>query len=727
MSRLLIVSNRLPVTLHRDGDTIACRDSCGGLATGLRGHHERGNGLWIGWPGSLARLRRASDHDAEIDALLASRRLAPVHLTAQEARQYYEAFSNGVIWPLFHYLLDRMRTGDGDWQAYRDVNERFADRVAEHYRPDDVVWVHDYHLMLVPALLRQRIPDARIGFFLHIPFPSSELFRILPWRETLLEGLLGADLVGFHTHAYVRHFVVALRHILGLQPETDHVQWGDRIVRFNDFPMGIDDGAFEALAGDPAVQAETTALRQEAGGRAILLGVDRLDYTKGIPRRLLAFEQLLESDVELRDRVRLIQLAVPSRDGLAPYQAFRRQVEEIVGRINGRFGTTGSAPVHYLHRSLSRPQLVALYRAADVMLVTPVRDGMNLVAKEFVASRTDEGGVLILSEFAGAAAEMGEALLVNPYDEGAIAAAMRRALEMDAPERATRMRELRERVKRQNLHRWTATYLGALGVPGREDASRIRIWAPSEVAALAEQLRQADELVVLLDYDGTLVPFTAVPDLAHPDPELLELLRALAFSNRAVHVVSGRGHDTLERWLGDVPIDLWAEHGLWHRPNDSRRWDVDAAVPPDWFNQARTILEWFTARTPGSLIETKASALAWHYRMSDPEMGEEHARHLRRTLTAALHRHPVEILDGKKVVELRLRAASKQRVVNHILKRRAKTPVILAVGDDRTDEDMFAALPASGISIRVGPGPTRAQHRLPDSQAVRSLVRGLLQ
>jgi trehalose 6-phosphate synthase/phosphatase len=361
------------------------------------------------------------------------------------------------------------------------------------------------------------------------------------------------------------------------------------------------------------------------------------------------------------------------------------------------------------------------------MLVTPVRDGMNLVAKEFVAARTDEDGVLILSEFAGAAAEMGEALLVNPYDVDAIAAAIRRGLNMGPDERTTRMRELRGRVKRQNLHRWTARYLNALGRAGAADPSSIRISAPADVAALAERLRLVDDLVVLLDYDGTLVPFTQVPDLAHPDAELLELLRMLASSNRAVHVVSGRGHDTLERWFGNVPIDLWAEHGVWHRPNDSRQWDTDTAVSPDWFNQARTILEWFTVRTPGSLIETKASALAWHYRMSDPEMGDEHARHLRRTLTAALHRYPVEILDGKKVVELRPREASKGRVVAHILKRCSRTPLILAVGDDRTDEDMFAVLPDSGVSIRVGPGPTRAHHRLADPQAVRSLVRSLIQ
>lgn len=726
MARLLIVSNRLPVTVRRDAGRIDLVDSCGGLATGLRGHHERGNGLWIGWPGDLSRLR-AGDQPIGIDELLASRRLVPVHLSAQEARQYYEGFSNGVIWPLFHYLLDRVRPGESDWQTYRDANERFADRVAERYCPGDVVWVHDYHLMLVPSLVRRRLPDARIGFFLHIPFPSSELFRILPWREALLEGLLGADLVGFHTHAYVRHFVVALRHILSLQAETDHVQWGDRIVRFGHFPMGIDDLAFERLAEDPAVQAEAAAVRREAAGRAILLGIDRLDYTKGIPRRLLAFERLLEADPALRDRVRLIQVAVPSRDGVAPYRAFRRQVEEMVGRINGRFGTTGAAPVHYLHRSLTRPQLVALYRAADLMLVTPVRDGMNLVAKEFVASRTDEDGVLILSEFAGAASELGEALLVNPYDVDAITTAMRRALSMDGQERATRMRELRDRVRRQNLHRWTATYLSALGVPGRDDRLRILTSAPADVAKLAERLRRADRLVVLLDYDGTLVPFTPVPDLAHPDSELLNLLRALAATNRAVHVVSGRGYDTLDRWFSDLPIDLWAEHGLWHRPNDSSRWHTSTQDLPRWFNHARPILEWFTAQTPGSLIETKASALAWHYRMSDPEMGGEHARHLRRTLAAALHDQPVDILDGKKVVELRPRAASKGRVVRHILEQQARVPLILAVGDDGTDEEMFAALPASGVSVRVGPGPTRALHRLPDPQAVRSLVRGLLE
>jgi trehalose 6-phosphate synthase/phosphatase len=725
VSRLLIVSNRLPVTVRRAPVGLQLLDSAGGLATGLRACHDRGEGLWFGWPGEVSRAT-TDDRDVCLEQSLESRRLVPVPLSARDVRQYYEGFSNGVIWPLFHYLIDRVPLGGRNWPAYRDVNERFAEVVSRGYRSGDTVWVHDYHLMLVPALLRERLPDARIGFFLHIPFPSSELFRILPWREQLLKGMLGADLIGFHTHGYLRHFIVTLRHMMGLEAALDRVDYEGRDVRLGSFPMGIDHEAFDSLARDEAVQASAAAIREESGGRALLLGIDRLDYTKGIPRRLLAFESLLESDAGLRDRVRLVQVAVPSRGEVEPYRAFRRQVEQIVGRINGRFGSVAVAPVHYLHRCCSRAELVALYRAADVMLVTPLRDGMNLVAKEFVASRVDEDGVLILSEFAGAAAELGEALLVNPYDIEGVATAMRRALAIDRHERRTRMRAMRERVAHQDVHRWTATYLRALGAQESHPAA-LRTSAPAEIAALAERLRGASRLTMLLDYDGTLVPFSPVPDLAGPDDELIELLRVLASaSTRTVHIVSGRGHATLERWFGDLPVSLWAEHGLWHRSHRSAEWETNANAATGWLQQARPILEWFTVRTPGSLIETKATALAWHYRMSDPEMGAEHARHLRRTLAAALHGQPVEILDGKKVVELRPRGINKGRVVRHILAREAAPPVILAVGDDQTDEDMFAALPKSAVSIRVGPGLSRATYRLPHPEAVRSLVRALI-
>jgi trehalose 6-phosphate synthase/phosphatase len=718
--RLVIVSNRLPVAVRRHDGTAALADASGGLATGLRPLHEATRGVWIGWPGESLRGRGAAD--PEVERLLEARRLVPVHLTAQEVRQYYEGFSNGVIWPLFHYLLDRVPLGDHEWEAYRAVNERFADVVARHANPGDTIWIHDYQLMLLPGLVRQRVPGARIGFFLHVPFPSSELFRILPWRRELLEGLLGADLIGFHTHAYARHFVVAVRQILGLDPAVDRIAYGERQVRFSHFPMGIDAEGFERRARQPAVVAASGTIRREAGDRQVLLGIDRLDYTKGIPRRLLAFERLLEHHPDLRSRVRLIQVAVPSRSGIEPYQAIRRQVEEIVGRINGRFGTLGSAPVHYLYQAVSPTQLAALYRAADVMLVTPLRDGMNLVAKEFVASRPDEDGVLVLSEFAGAAAELGEAVSANPFDIDAMAAVFRRALEMEPLERRTRMRELRQRVRRQTVQRWADSFLGALR-PARATTGRVQMMAGSDILALARRVQAAERKALLFDYDGTLVPFAQAPDLARPDADLLRLLEALALSSRAVHVVSGRPRDTLERWLGHLPVHLWAEHGAWHRPADAKSWTVREQVPTDWLRAALAILEPFTTATPGSLIETKEHSIAWHYRMADQELGVDHARQLRRALTAGLRGQPIDILDGHKVVEVRPQGANKGAVVRQLLAATDRPPLILAVGDDRTDEDMFTAMPPSGISVRVGHGPTVALHCLPDPGAVRQLVR----
>jgi trehalose 6-phosphate synthase/phosphatase len=458
--RLLIVSNRLPVTACVTIDGVRATESGGGLATGLRPWHERSRGVWLGWPGDVsaatAAQRRAFDDDLD------TRGIVPVHLSAAQVDGYYHGFANGVLWPVFHSLVDRVPTHAAGWEAYREVNERFADAVAREYRRGDTIWIHDYQLMLVPALLRQRLPHARIGFFLHIPFPSSDVFRILPWRRELLRGLLGADLVGFHAGDYMRHFTASLRHIDGIEPDEDQVRAGGREVKLGVFPMGVDAAAFAALATDSAVLGQVEAIRRDAGGRRIVLGVDRLDYTKGIPQRLEALESLLARNPELRDEMRYIQIAVPSRGDVDAYQQFRRDVEERVGRINGAYGTLRSAPVHYLHRSVSPHELVALYRAADVMLVTPLRDGMNLVAKEFAASRVDDDGVLVLSEFAGASAELHGAMKVNPYDVDGVADTIRRALSMPAEERQVRMRSLRRRVSVHDVHRWADGFVGNL-------------------------------------------------------------------------------------------------------------------------------------------------------------------------------------------------------------------------------------------------------------------------
>jgi trehalose 6-phosphate synthase/phosphatase len=721
--RLLIVSNRLPITIRLREHHLQLVQSSGGLATGMRGCHEVMGGLWIGWPGDVSGLTAA--HRAELAEQLDARGIVPVALTPQEVREYYEGFSNGVVWPLCHYLLDRIPLHSRGWHVYRDVNAKFADHVAGHYRPGDIIWVHDYQLTLLPGMLRERVPDARIGFFLHIPWPSAEVFRILPWREEVIRGLLGADLIGFHTRTYARHFGDAVRSIARLDAGNHQVVVDGREVRFGAFPMGIDVDRFQRLASTPQTCEQAETIRREADGRAILLGIDRLDYTKGLLRRLLAFERLLEHDTELRDRVRLIQVAVPSRTGVAPYRAYRQELDELIGRINGSVGTVNSVPIHYLYRSVSQQQLVALYRAADVMLVTPLRDGMNLVAKEFVASRVDQDGVLLLSEFAGAAEELGDAVLVNPYDVESMMSAMRRALRMDRAERAAHMRALRAAVLPRDVHQWAQRFIATLQDVRLAEPADARP-APLPLDATVRQLREADALVLLLDYDGTLVPLMPRPEQAVPDPELKGLLQQLAErAGTAVHIVSGRPPETLQTWLGEVPVTLWAEHGLWHR-GPGTDWAPTVEVDLGWRGDVRRLFEEEAARTPGAHVEEKSASLAWHYRTVAPALGIERASALRRELSELLATTPAEVLDGNKVIEVRPRVVNKGVVVARIIEGSDGRARLVAIGDDRTDEDMFAALRPTDLSVHVGPTPSRATLRLTDTGAARSFLSSLV-
>ncbi|WP_437718220.1 bifunctional alpha,alpha-trehalose-phosphate synthase (UDP-forming)/trehalose-phosphatase [Sorangium sp. So ce448] len=724
MARLLIVSNRLPISVRVDRGALCLTRSSGGLAAAMRGPHERLGALWIGWPGSVASLSPEQRRDA--DAALAGVRTVPVHIGAAEQHRFYDGFSNGVLWPLFHYLLDKVNLdAELDWEAYQRVNEHFADVVAAQYTPGDTIWVHDYQLLLLPALLRRRLPAARIGFFLHVPFPSAEVFRILPWREQIVRGLLGADLIGFHTAGYRRNFAASAAHVLGVEPGEAALEHDGRRVALGVHPISIDAAEIERLAGHPGVREEAARIRAEARGRKIVLGIDRLDYTKGIPRRLLAIERFLEREPELREQVRFLQLAVPTREMAGAYADFRRLVHEMVGRINGQYGTTCATPIHYMHRSLPFEQVVALYLAADVMLVTPLRDGMNLVAKEYVAARIDEDGALILSEFAGASSELAEAISVNPYDIGSVAAAVKRAVAMPPAEQRLRMAALRRRVAAHDVHAWAQSFLDDLErAAPREPAGAAAPSRRGMPESVVQRVRLAPQRVWILDYDGTLVPFAPVPDLAAPDEELLALLRALSERDR-VHVVSGRRRADIERWLGAMPLDLHAEHGFWSRPRASDGWvalESDAAA---WKGEIRALLEDFTRRTPGSFIEEKTVTLAWHYRVAEPELSVERVRELRARLAEPILPDTLEILAGAKVVEVRPRSVHKGRVVPLILGDVPARAAVIAIGDDRTDEDIFAALPRSACTIHVGNESSRAAYRLPDPGAVRTLLRSV--
>jgi trehalose 6-phosphate synthase/phosphatase len=722
MSRLLIVSNRLPVTVRADGGGVNVTPSPGGLATGMKGPHERLGGLWVGWPGDLEGLGREARE--EVDDRLAELRLVPVPLSHDEVVRYYEGYSNGVLWPLFHYTVARLPLEVRDFDAYAAVNARFADATAARYRPGDLVWVHDYQLMLVPQLLRERIPEARIGFFLHIPFPSSELFRSLPQREAILQGLLGADVIGFHTATYVRHFASSVLRLLGAATEVDRIRWRGREVRLGVFPMGVDAPRLDSLARSPEVLRLVGEHR--AAGARLLVGVDRLDYTKGIGRRLLAFEALLRANPELRERVRLVQVAVPSRENVEAYRELRDEVDAMVGRIHGQFATPDWSPIHYLVRGLSQPEIVALYRSADVALVTPLRDGMNLVAKEFVAARPDGDGVLILSEFAGAAGELAEALHVNPYDVETTAAAYLRALTMPEEERRTRMVSLRERVLSHDVHWWARTFVARLEArpPAAEPGPAYS--SPDALRAALERAVAGPRLALLLDYDGTLVHFAPTPDLAVPDPELLALLRRLAGRpGTQVHLVSGRKRSTLERWLGALPVGLHAEHGFWSRHPGDATWRSADVGATGWREPVLAILREFAERTPGSLVEEKTAGYAWHWRSADPDWGAAQAKELALHLATLTANAPVELLPGDKVLEVRPHGIHKGRVVGEVLGRCAPGTLLLAMGDDRTDEDLFEALPEGSVAIHVGPAASRAALRIPEVSAARRFLAAL--
>ncbi len=723
--RLILVSNRLPVSLKLGDGRIEVRPSEGGLATGLRGLREKKQISWIGWPGTSA---KDEQQRAEMDRVLAEHGTQAVHLSATESQRFYEGISNGVLWPLFHYLLDRVPLVVRHWDSYVAANQRFCDAVLAEARDGDTIWIHDYQLMLLPAMLRAALPNARIGFFLHIPFPASEVFRTLPKREEVLQGLLGADLIGFHSFDYLRHFSDSLLGNLGLEAELDRVETDGRSVRLGVFPMGIDTEAFQRLSQSSEVLAEVERLRSAHSADKLLLGVDRLDYTKGLPRKMLAMQRLFERSPRLRGKVRLLQIAVPSRERVDAYKALRREVEELVGHVNGAYSTLQGAPIHYLYRSLSEVELVAGYRAADAMLVTPLRDGMNLVAKEFIASRMDGDGVLVLSELAGAASELGEAVTVNPYDVEALAEAFEKALTMEEAERRARMAMLRQKVLSRPVQLWAETFLATLDEPPPDALAPAQASNGERMEQLVQQLLPVERLIFALDYDGTLVPLARSPELARPDPRLAELLVELAkCPGCQVYIVSGRARETLETWLGELPIGLVAEHGLWLRRIGARDWQAQIDPGPlSWKPMVRAVFEEYALRTPGALVEEKSAGLAWHYRNASPHLGLLRARELRTHLGQTLAQAPVSISTERKVVEVRLQGVDKGTAVRQLCEAEPGARAV-AFGDDRTDEEMFAALGESAFTVCTGPSRTVARYRVDGPSAVRRVLERFIQ
>ncbi len=722
MNRLLIVSNRLPVSVSKKNGDLRLQRSVGGLATGVGSFYKSCESLWVGWPGM--NLQRKQDEERErIIETLKKEQCHPVFLSPYDIKHYYDGFCNNTLWPLLHYFNLFADYDPKTWQVYQRVNERFCDAVMEVARPDDIVWVHDYHLMLLPQMLRERLPDAEIGYFHHIPFPSFEVFRHLPWRKEILSGLLGADLIGFHTYGYVRHFLSSVRRLLGYEHTFGEVRTGTHVVRTDLFPMGIDYHRFADAAGSAPVQKEIVRARNRHGKRKMILSFDRLDYTKGIPLRLEAFDTLLDKKPEYRGKVSLVVVAVPSRTSVNSYKALKKRIDELVGRINGKYGTTDWTPVRYFYNFLPFETLVAFYSAADIALVTPLRDGMNLMAKEYIASRTDGTGVLILSEMAGAAEELGEAIIVNPNDQDAVIEAIETALAMPEKEQVERNRIMQRRLMRYDIEHWVGDFLARLG-----DARAVQVECSEQIVTpairdrLVADYRAGKDRLLLLDYDGTLVPFASKPQKAIPGEATLEVLDRLTRTpGNEVVVISGRDRYTLDTWFGKMNVGIIAEHGVWVKER-SKEWRMPEALSDEWKGQIHPLLELYTDRTPGAFIEEKDYSLVWHYRRTEPVLGAQRAKELKDDLLHLTSNLNVGVMDGNMVIEIKNNIVNKGRAALNWISDRA-WDFVLAIGDDRTDEDLFAAMPPEAYSVKVGLAPSRARFNLVSQRDVLPLLR----
>ncbi len=728
MGRLIVVSNRLPVTLEHSAAGWVAKPSSGGLATAMDPILRQNGGTWIGWPGEHDSLNQA-DCERILNESGATHKFHPIDTEGFSFLDFYQGYPNQAVWPLFHYFPSQMLFQPGSWEAYVEGNRRFCNAVEQDYQPGDLIWIHDYHLMLLPAMLREKLPSAKIGFFLHIPFPSSELFSNLPRREEVLSGLLGADLIAFHTHRHVHHFRSSLLRVLGLESTIHQVECGARSIQLEAMPIGIDPAQFTNLTqGDEETANQYADLKRRFEGQRIIAAVDRVDYTKGFGQRLRSFRWLLKTEPALIGKVVLIQIAVPSREGIGLYKELNEEVNQLVSEINGKYGTARWTPVVYINRGIPAPELAALYLAAEVAWVAPLRDGMNLVAKEYCACKPEGDGVLVLSEFAGAAAELGEALMVNPYDEERVGEAVLRALAMPSEERRKRMQSLHRRVLRQNVFTWAERFISTL--EQHSVSPPIQEHTAAELLESIGHFARSQRPVMILDYDGTLAPIASRPEFAAPNAALLNLLRNLASSgNVCVAVVSGRRAADLEKWLGDIPgLILAGEHGTKVRMGPGQPWNFLKAVPDtsQWKDQVRPVLEHFTDRTPGSFVEEKELSLVWHYRRAEPEFAEWLAGEMVALLEGLLADSDVRPGRGHKSVEIRPNWVNKGEFVSWLNDRHPDADFRLAAGDDRTDEDMFARMPEGSATIKVGPGETRALYRVPDSSAIRQLLENML-
>lgn len=721
--KIVIIANRLPVKIERSDEGFTIERSEGGLATGLGSLETEAEKYWVGWPGIH------TDDETErlqITEKLHELKFHPVFLSNEQISNYYEGYSNSTIWPLCHYFFSYIEYKAEYWAAYREVNALFSRESLPFIENDDIVWIQDYQLMLLPKLIRDKKPATSIGYFHHIPFPSYELFRVLPEREEVLEGLLGADLIGFHTHDYMRHFISAIYRVLNLNCNLDEITLKERIVHVDAFPMGINYEQYHEAPALPVVREKSAMLREKLSDKQVILSVDRLDYSKGILHRLEGYAQFLENNPEYHEQVSLAMIVVPSRDNVEMYAELKAKIDQAIGEINGRYARLGWSPIFYFYRSFSFEELIAMYDIADIALVTPLRDGMNLVAKEYLAAKRDQPGVLILSEMAGASIELQDALIINPNDKDEIEKAILQALTMPLEEKRERMSRMQKRIASRTVKRWANDFVKELRSIKEQNREILqKVVGKRQLTQIKSAYDEASSRLILLDYDGTLSPFVRKPEDAIPSEQLLELIRRMsADKHNKVVINSGRNHQILDKWFAGLHIDFAAEHGVFYK--DDGVWHRNIMEEIVWDEEILDIIHHTIDKTPRSHLEQKDAALVWHYRNVDVWLAELRAQQLINALIGPCARLNLQIVPGNKIVEIKPPDYNKGSEVIRRLEKDAYD-FVLAIGDDTTDEDMFRALPTDGISIKVGSFSPAAKYRIPLQSSVIPFLSKLIQ
>ena len=710
MKRLIIISNRLPVrAAYNEHKKPIFLEADGGLVSAVKSYIEGGNHTYdeLYWVGALeeqfqSRLRSFKKENTGLEY-----NIEAVFLEKALYNTYYNGFCNSIIWPLFHYFPSYVDFQQRFYDAYYAVNQAFAEKIAAIAQPDDTIWIHDYHLMLLPEMLRASGLKNKIGFFLHVPFPSYELYRLLPklWREQIMQGLRATDLVGFHTVDYLNHFLKSVRLILNVDVEIGMLNHNGRLTEANFFPISIDFDKFNHAYDQPEVQAYREAIKMNNPDKKIIFSIDRLDYTKGILNRLRIYEHFLNVNPAYRSQVVFILSLIPSRDEIPKYSEGKRKIEEYISRINGTFGSAIWQPILYQYRQMTFEELCAHYTVCDLALITPIRDGMNLVAKEFVASRRDKQGVLILSEMAGAANELSESLLINPNDVADAADAIIQALEMPSAEQAERMYQMQEKLSHYTVVDWAGDFLNELEQTGKlqqKELPKPQQLNGMQSQEIINQYHKAHKRLFIFDYDGTLRGFEKNPQDATPTPEVLMTLQQLAESPKnEVFIVSGRRIEDLQTWFKDVRLGLIAEHGADIKLPRTEE-IVSRNINIDWKEYVKNIMNVYTKKCYGSHVEEKNYSIVWHYRNVHPLEGEFRAKELQSLLSEMVIGKELQVLPGNKIIEVRVSGTDKGSAVQFI-RMRKKYDFVLCMGDDTTDEDMFRVLQKeNAYTVKVG-------------------------